>query len=162
MWQLFFQLRSSDSYEDMWKEFLIKCGTEALPTVYQHVTDTLFNDMVVQHFPVTPPVESSSQPETTLDYNEKNALRYVGGYVTRMLHQKLQNSKHPMKNELSLCLSEMNDSDDWMDTIDQGGLKRITNMVYMVFVSVELVLRKHTKTDQLAMFDYSEGESCFR
>ena len=40
------------------------------------------------------------------------------------------------------------DSDDWMTVVDRGGLKYITNMVYMLFVSVELVLRKNLPTDQ--------------
>ena len=32
------------------------------------------------------------------------------------------------------------DSDDWMKSVDRGGLKHIMNMVYMFFVSVELVI----------------------
>ena len=73
----------------------------------------------------------------------------MGGYVTRKLYQKLKNSKHMMKKERCLCLTEMNDvdpkemqddSDDWMTIVDRGGLKYITNMVYMLFVSVELVV----------------------
>ena len=86
-----------------------------------------------------------------LDYNEKNALRYVGGYVTRRLHQKITKSKHELKKELCTCLTEMTDvdpdemsdeSDDWMKCVDRGGLKKITNMVYMLFVSIELVFRQ--------------------
>ena len=33
------------------------------------------------------------------------------------------------------------DSDDWMDSINRGGLKRITQMVYLFFTSIELALR---------------------
>ena len=35
------------------------------------------------------------------------------------------------------------DSVEWMKSVDRGGLKHITNMVYMLFVSVELVIRRH-------------------
>ena len=35
------------------------------------------------------------------------------------------------------------DSDDWMDSIDRGGLKHITQMVYLLFTSIELVLRHY-------------------
>ena len=100
------------------------------------LTDTLLNDTIIHQFPLTIHMESSSQPEITL--KKENALRYVGGYVTRMLHQKLQNSKHPMKTELCLCLSKADDidldemhddSEDWMDTIDQEGVKHITNII---------------------------------
>ena len=70
----------------------------------------------------------------------------------RVLHKRLTNSKHKMKTELCTCLSEMNDispdemcndSDDWMNLIDRGGPRHITSMVYMFFVSVELLIRKH-------------------
>ena len=44
---------------------------------------------------------------------------------------------------------EMHDeSDDWMNTKDSGNLKHITIMVYMLFVSVELVLQTHLQGDQ--------------
>ena len=154
MWEQFFKLRSSSKYEDMWKGFLVGCGTEASTTVYQHVTDTIFQDMVSVHFPVVAQteMEGSTRTHVQLDYNEKNALRYVGGYVTRVLHHRLRKSKHGMKREFCACLTEMNDvdpdemcddSDDWMNSVDRGGLKHITNMVYMLFVSIELVLRRH-------------------
>ena len=83
--------------------------------------------MVSSHFPIQAETEGSKQVE--LDYNEKNALRYVGGYVTRRLHQKRTKSKHKLKKELWTCLTEMNDvdpdemsdeSDDWMKCVDRG------------------------------------------
>ena len=46
MWGLFFTLRSSPSFEAMWKEFLVGCGTDASVTVYQHVTDIIFKDLL--------------------------------------------------------------------------------------------------------------------
>ena len=165
MWELFFKLRTSSYFEYMWKEFLTGCGTDTSPTVYQHVTDTVFKDMISMQFPVAAQMEGSTHHEVQLDYKEKNALRYVGGYVTRALYQKLQKSKHLMKKELCACLTEMNDvdpdemhdeSDDWMNTIDRGSLKHITNMVYMLFVSVELVLRKHLQGDQPSLTTVKE------
>ena len=51
----------------------------------------------------------------------------MGGYVTRVLHKRLTNSKHKMKTELCTCLLEINDispdemcddSDDWMNLIE--------------------------------------------
>ena len=52
-----------------------------------------------------------------LDYNEKNALRYVGGYVTRVLYQRLQESSHVMKKKF--CLTERNDVDP-DDMVDES------------------------------------------
>ena len=133
MWGLF-TLRGSPSFEAMWKEFLVGCGTDASATVYQHVTDIIFKDLLSKEFPTADTQEMVANTHTQLDYNEKNALRYVRGYVTRVLYQRLKKSKH---EKLCTCLIEMNDvdgdemhddSDDWMDSIDTGGLKHITQM----------------------------------
>ena len=159
-WGLFFTLRSSPSFEAMWKEFLVGCGTDASVTVYQHVTDIIFKDLLSKQFPTADTREMVANTHTQLDYNEKNALRYVGGYVTRVLYQRLKKSKHEKKHELCTCLSEMNDvdgdemhddSDDWMDSIDRGGLKHITQMVYLLFTSIELALRSYLGQDQSSL-----------
>ena len=67
------------------------------------------------------------------------------GYCTKSIAVK---SSNEMKKELCACLLEINDVnpnemfiDEWMDFTDRGGLKHITN--YMLFLSIELVLRKH-------------------
>ena len=109
MWEQFFTVRTSPSFEDMWKEFLIGCGTDAFTTVYQHVTDIVFKDLLLKQFSAAGTREKEANMHVQLDFNEKNALRYVGGYVTRALHQKLKKSKHEKKNELCICLTEMND-----------------------------------------------------
>jgi len=51
--------------------------------------------------------------------------------------------------ELVLCLVEMeekevteHESEVWTNTVDRGGLKHISNMTYMLFMSMELELRK--------------------
>ena len=49
MWEQFFTVRTS-SFEDMWEEFLIGCGTDASTTVYQHVTDIIFKDLLLKQF----------------------------------------------------------------------------------------------------------------
>ena len=51
--------------------------------------------------------------------------------------------------ELVLCLVEMeekeateHESEMWTNTIDRGGLKHVSNMTYMMFMSMELELRQ--------------------
>ena len=67
----------------MWKEFLTNsCETEASPTLYQHITDLLFNS-ISEKFPVMSSSEAKKDEDIQLDYNERNA---VGGYVTRALY----------------------------------------------------------------------------
>ena len=63
----------------------------------------------------------------------------MGGYIARVLHQKLVKSTNEMKEELCACLSEMNDvdpdemsddSDEWMAFTDRGSLKHITKLTW--------------------------------
>ena len=46
MWELSFTVSSSPSFEAMRKEFLVGCGTDASATVYQHVTDIIFKNLL--------------------------------------------------------------------------------------------------------------------
>ena len=87
--------------------------------------------------------------EVSLTYEEKNALRYTAGYVPRALRKKLKKSAHPLKEELVLCLVEMtegdrgiDESEDWVNSVDRGGLKHINEMSYTTFASMELELRR--------------------
>lgn len=77
--------------------------------------------LIKQHFPIEHAVQSG-QPEVSLNNEEKNALRYTAGYVTRALRRKLLRSAHPHKEELIHCLTEMNADDD--DTEDDSSLDK--------------------------------------
>ena len=135
MWERYYQHRCTTNFTDKWTDFLKLSGAESTQTFYQHITDLVFNHLIKEHFP-TPSVPAQATTSTpTLDYNERNALRYVSGYITRRLYHKLQNSKHHLKDELCLCIAELNDvdpeemsedSEEWMNAIDRGGLKHVT------------------------------------
>ena len=60
-----------------WKEF-IGCGTDASTTVYQHVTD-IYKDLLLKQFSAARTREKEAYMHVQLNFNEKNALRYVGG-----------------------------------------------------------------------------------
>ena len=151
MWEQYYVLRSTDEFADNWAAFLLRSGVKPSPTLYQHITNSVFNHLIKEHYTM----EHTQDKDTgtpTLDYNEKNALRYVSGYLTRKAHLKLKESTHAFKDELCLCLAEMNDIDpeemnddtnEWMKAVDRGGLKYVTNMTYSVFASAEIELRKY-------------------
>ena len=160
MWEAYFTLRSTDEFSSNWASFLKQSGAEVSQTLYQHVTDIVFNHLLKEHF--TPPSQPKQDTCTsTIDYNEKNALRYVSGYITRTLYGRLKNSKHQFKDELCLCIAELNDVDpdeledessEWICAIDRGGLKHISNMTYAMFASAEMELRKHLTPHQVTDF----------
>ena len=111
--------------------------------------------MIKRELPLTS-IDGGSN-EASLSYLEKNALRYAAGYVTRHLRKQLQRSAHPNKAEFELCLLDLNDaeistddSEDWVRSIDRGGLKYVSDMTYMVFMSMEQEVRKHLKIGKVS------------
>ena len=119
-------------------------GAEATPTLYQHI----FNFLIKEHFILSEPTQAiTSTP--TLDYNKRNALRDT---LSRKLYRTLKDSSHKMKDELCLCIADLNDvdpdelseeSNNWMRAVDRGGLKHVTNMTFAMLASAEVELRKH-------------------
>ena len=82
-----------------------------------------------------------------------------------ILYTQLQKSAHEMKEELMLCLSELNDvdpnemeddSNDWMDAVDRGGLQHTSDMLYMVFLGAETELRQHLPQHGTATFNITQ------
>ena len=149
MWECYYKLRSSERFVTRWAQFLqASVGTEACPIFYQFVTDSIMEVLIKEHFPLE--VACSEQKLASLDYEEVNALRYTAGYVIRALRRKIERSAHPLMEELILCLVEMeqnegteHESEEWTNAIDRGGLKHVSDMTYMLFVSMELELRQH-------------------
>ena len=96
--------------------------------------------------------EQDSSEVKNLNEMEMNALRYAAGYVPRSLFKKFKKSADPLKRELQLCLWDLLDdeneggtADDWVDAIDRGGLTRVNEMTFQVFLAMELELRKHLR-----------------
>ena len=153
MWGTFHEVRCSPPFKMMWEAFLSdNLSITASPTFYQYITDAFFRSMIKEHFPVTSSDNSREGNETvTLTYQEENALRYAAGYVTRHLVKTVKRSAIPNRDEIELCLLELNEvvsdeddeSEDWVQSVDRGGLKHVTNITYMVFKAMECELRKH-------------------
>ena len=84
-------------------------------------------------------------------------IRYAAGYVPRALKHKLLKSTHPLKDDLQLCLydllndgdEDVNESGDWVNLLDRGGLAHINNDTFEVFRAMEYELRKHLSTDHV-------------
>ena len=90
MWGVFHRLRTSEVFIGHWKNFLKETiSVNACPIFFQHLTSTIFMDMVRQEFPVVE-AEPPRQEEQALSYEERNALRYAAGYVPRHLKKHLQ------------------------------------------------------------------------
>ena len=80
MWKHLFQARSSAEFRSKWSSFLSsRIGVSASPIFYQFVVDSVFNTLLKEHHRIDIPEEDDI--EASLNYEEKNALRYTAGLV---------------------------------------------------------------------------------
>ena len=80
-------------------------------------------------------------------------MRYVAGYIPRKLKTKIGRSAHPLKEQLNVCLedilddeedlNDVDDSTEWVNAVDRGGLVHFSSATYHVLLTIELEVRKH-------------------
>ena len=66
------------------------------------------------------------------------------------IKEKLAKSAHPLKDDLQLCLcdllddgdEESDESKEWLEIVNRGGLTRVNNSTFELFVVMEKQLRK--------------------
>ena len=162
MWGQYHSIRTSDPFVRSWVLLFKETGLKALPTLYQHLTNLMFKEMIKVHFPVTEVQSSSASCEvtTTVKYEEANAIRYVAGYVCRAVREKIKSGTSPLKQQLLLSMWELLEdvdidssesegeggeasSSDWVNAVDRGGLLHVTDDTYMVFTYIEAVVQRN-------------------
>ena len=115
--------------------------------------DYIFKQLIALKYPVTGG-ESCAERSETLSYEELNGLQYAPGYVPRAIRKKVTKSGHPLREDLLVCLSQLketddvgaDDSQDWINAIDRGGLIHINNDTYELLLAMEKELRNHLKS----------------
>ena len=99
---------------------------------------------------------STSSPRK-LTYIEENAVRYTAGYIIRKLEGKYSRIKTEEAAECCTALQEMggkvkskvpseHQSCDWTKLTDRGGLYHVEDLVYELFVTIELIVDKELST----------------
>ncbi len=160
MWSEYHTLRTSDAYGGKWRAFLLKSGvTETSSMFCQYVGDHVFKELLKATYPLVEPAASSATPSQSmpLTYEEVNALRYAAGWVPRALKKKLSKSTHPLSKDLKLCLldllddgdEETNDTKAWVDLVNRGGLTRVNDLTFEVFLAMEQEVRCHLTRDKI-------------
>ena len=89
-------------------------------------------------------------------------MRYAAGYIPWALKKKLSKSRHPLKEDIQLCILDLlddgdddeNDSQDWLQLIDQGGLTCVNNTTFEMFVALEYELRQHIRQGQMPNLEH--------
>lgn len=152
MWSAYHILHSSEVYVSLWSDFLLnKVGVSEVSAIFcQYIGDYVPKELAKLHFPLSE-TENISESHETLTYEERNRLHYAAGYVPRSLKKKLVKSTHPHKKDLLLCLPNLlaqeeedldDDSSGWISAINRGGLTKVNNDTYELFVALELELQK--------------------
>ena len=152
MWGEYHKLRTSPEFKAEWHKFLEKSVVNQQPTVafYQHVTHELFKALEV-----TVKNAANDKPMPSLTHEEKNAVCYIAGYVCKKIHGCLKESSCSGRAEMMLCLSYMNGgdidgekhTDEWLRKINRGGLWKVTDEVYQLFLMLEQELKKEISSD---------------
>lgn len=149
----FHQKRCSPEFKKLWFQLLEKVKLKSDPIFYQYVTDFIFKSIIKEKFPVIE--DNQHEVEEVIGYEEQNVIRYMAGYVLRSLQKKLNRSLHPLKKELLFCLidlleeSEEKEEDetmDWVNMINRGGLIIVSSVTFMLFLSMEMEVKHHIST----------------
>lgn len=92
------------------KIYVVVDTTENVELLYQHVTDIVFENMLL---PTLCTAASSSEASslststTQLSYREKNALQFASGCIISKLKKKISKSKCVLKNDLLIGLDDL-------------------------------------------------------
>ena len=150
IWTSYHALCTSITYRSDWQTFLKSSVsvTKVSPIFCQYVGNFVFKELIRLHHPIAELTGSNSIQRLT--YEETNALRYAAGYIPWALKKKLLKSTHPLKKDIQLCILDLldgdedqNDSQDWLQLIDRGGLTRVNTTTFEMLVAIEYELRKH-------------------
>ena len=116
---------------------------EKEPAFYQHVTDETFDILIKKAVAVVPEPLTNSPKSYT--FEEENAVRYVGGYVVRVLRQHKSNSSICHIVEAMMDSNGVGSSQEWTKTVDRGGLVHISDQAFRLFLSIESSVRRYLR-----------------
>ena len=138
----FHALRSSSTFEDRWCKFLSGCSLQAEPLFYQQVSSEIIMRLVEE---ANPAPSIRCVQEEVLTYEDENTVRYMGGYILRALRKENRKCSGILRQLRDLINdnddTEPAESEEWVCSVDRGGLLRITEEMYDVLKAIEYVTR---------------------
>ena len=109
IWSNFHAVRISPELNHLWVSNFEHIVQKPLDGIFiQYVTQQVMEGLLKVRYPVTQ-TEASSTSSISLTREEDNVLRYAAGYIPFALRQKLQRSRHPLKEDFIICLTEFCD-----------------------------------------------------
>lgn len=145
LWVNYYKEISSNEFTSKWNDFCGKIKVTVMPLFYQHITDEIFEYLLKDEFDLNGPIGIEENQTPPLTFEEENAVHFVGGYLLRVIKE---DPKNP--NILPLVLKLINtekdyvgSSQEWLKSIDRGGLIDTTDEAFQCFYSIELVIRRY-------------------
>ena len=160
IWSNFHAVRISPELKHLWVLNFEHIVQKPLDGIFiQYVTQQVMEGLLKVRYPVTQ-TEAFSTSSISLTREEDNALWYAAGYIPFALRQKLQRSRHPLKEDFIICLTEFCDeaiectdlstySAQWVKEVNRGGPKEVNDMVYLLCREIELEVRKYFRMDSV-------------
>lgn len=149
VWSQYHTLRSSENFRSKWTQFLGGNCLQAEPLFYQQVSVHILSHLVKKATP-EPIAHCAPEEVAALSYEEENAVRYMGGYILRALGKMNKGSSGILFQLKDLRNddedTEPAESEEWICSIDRGGLIRITDEMYQVLIAIEYVTRSFYET----------------
>lgn len=163
LWQKFHSFRSSEECCRKWKSILSEVDLTPYPMFYQHMTQELFELIIGKKLKIKETV--STESTVTLSTEEENVVRYIGGYVIRMLKKALHSPKDKeimdtldmLTKSSEQSISHDHGSEQWTKALDRGGLIHISDEAFECFCAIEVGIRRH-----LNMANIDDMDNSFR
>ena len=160
LWSNFHKFRSSKEFTASWEKYLSQIHIDPEPMYYQHVTEEVFEVLIEKQCKSTKDDQETSETIKRMSFEEENAVRFVGGYVIKILRdaQKLPKDKPVVDILNSLVYSKEDErtgcgSQTWINSINRGGLTEINDDAYQVFLSIEYAVRQHMRIENSGDMD---------
>lgn len=127
LWPSFHKFQNSVEFQQKWMCFLESLSIRPSQLFFQTITTRIFDELLKELFPlpVSTAVEDCINEVTALTYEERNAIRYVGGSIVKKLIRQ-----YGKDDVMVVALNDLVDEEDdlpdeaeeWMASVDRGGL----------------------------------------
>ena len=150
-YRAFFSLRQRADFHQAIKDLFINNIPDAMAIPHMFVqvfARYLFEKLFLRHEYVDPKPTATISAE--LSTKEKNALRYVAGYVTHKMPRKVQYKKESegMRQVLQAMKRDatkdtrLNFTREWVEAQSRGGLTLVNDGTFLFFEQIEQIVRK--------------------
>ena len=157
----FHKSRSTNAYCKKWRDYLSSVNCQPNPAFYQHVTIELFEQILQEELQKlqNEMCPEADRDEVSITHDEENAIRYMDGYVLHKLKKKWHAVDGLIQKDQEYITETS--SNEWIKSIDRGGLVHVTEESHQLFISIELITHHHIHINNVQSKDEEFWEHLF-